>query len=507
MFKLPAAMRRRILPALLILTGLSFATFSVPAEAYSPPFASIVVDVKAGRILHEENADDLRYPASITKVMTLFIVFERLNWGQIALSTPMRVSARAAAEPPSKLGLRAGATITVEQAIKALVTRSANDAATVIAEHLGGSVEDFARIMTRKARKIGMDRTVFRNAHGLPDEQQVTTARDLAILAVAIQDRFPDHYKYFQTRNFKFGKVTHGNHNRLLGRVTGVDGIKTGFIRASGFNLMTNARADGRHIVTIVLGGRTGSHRDQIVTRLVEQNLPTALAGDRLTPRTGFARAAAHAIVAAPAATPPLRPDASAIAVAQVEPEQDAAAADEGPIEAFASMRPQAGEPAGEINQQDNGEPAEQTAEVSAKAASAQVPVPEAPPPGDDAPEGSIAQRDLAEDAQSEPVELAAIVPLPPPAPPRPEKKAESKPFAIQLSAATSEAAALAILERARAAVGDPLKEAEPVTEKVVSGKSTFYRARFGGFADIGEAQAACKQAQRAGFDCFQTRI
>ncbi|HSP26891.1 MAG TPA: D-alanyl-D-alanine carboxypeptidase family protein, partial [Saliniramus sp.] len=327
----------------------SFVTVT-PAQAYDPPFASIVVDVNAGRVLHDEAADQLRHPASITKVMTLFLVFERLKRGQLELTTPLSVSARAAAEPPSKLGVKAGSAITVEDAVKALVTRSANDVATVIAENLGGSVEGFAKMMTDRARTIGMDRTVFRNAHGLPDDAQVTTARDLAILAVAVQDRFPEQYKFFQTRSFEFDGRKHGNHNRLLGRVEGVDGIKTGFIRSSGFNLMTNAKTETRHIVTIVLGGRTGAHRDQIVTKLVERYLPTALVGERMTPRTGFGRAASHALFAGSAIMPPPRPAdvetlvaaaAAAVAVAEAEigaGEIGAGETGEGPIEAFATL-------------------------------------------------------------------------------------------------------------------------------------------------------------------------
>jgi D-alanyl-D-alanine carboxypeptidase len=325
---------RNALPAILLLSGV-FSGASV-AQAYSPPFSSIVLDVNAGQVLHEVDADEFRHPASITKVMTLFLVFEQLRSGALELDTPLRVSLRAAAEPPTKVGVRAGGTIRVEDAIKALVTRSANDVATVIAENLSGSVECFASEMTRKARQIGMDSTVFRNPHGLPDYAQVTTARDLAILALAVQDRFPEYYKYFQTRDFQFNGSSYGNHNRLLGRVEGVDGIKTGFIRASGFNLMTNAKTEDRHVVTIVLGGRTAAHRDKVVTDLVKRYLPLADAGDRSTPATGFARAAGHRAVAAAIALPPVRPHD--LAPPMIAEEQRAPAA--APLEAFASLGP-----------------------------------------------------------------------------------------------------------------------------------------------------------------------
>lgn len=324
---------RHALPAIVLITSFGLFTGASGAQAYSPPFAAIVVDAKAGKVLHEENADLPRHPASITKVMTLFLVFERLRSGELSLDTPLRVSARAAAEPPTKVGVRAGGTIRVEDAIKALVTRSANDVSTVIAENLAGSVECFAAAMTRKAREIGMDSTVFRNAHGLPDHAQITTARDLAILALAVQDRFPDYYHFFQTRVFEFNGQSYGNHNRLLGRVEGVDGIKTGFIRSSGFNLLTNAKTEDRHVVTVVLGGRTAAHRDKIVTDLVKRHLPQATAGERTTPKTGFARAAGHQAVAARSVLPPTRPaDLSAPAMV--------AQAGGGPITAFASLGP-----------------------------------------------------------------------------------------------------------------------------------------------------------------------
>jgi D-alanyl-D-alanine carboxypeptidase len=284
---------------------------SSPAEArrkhrkagggYNPPYAAIVVDAKTGRVLHAQNEEALRHPASVTKVMTLYLVFEQLERGRIALDTPLQVSANAARQAPSKLGLRPGSSIAVEDAIKALVTKSANDVAVVVAENLGGSEEAFAEHMTRKARALGMSRTVYRNASGLPDPEQVTTARDLTILARAIQDRFPRHYKFFQTRAFHYAGASYRNHNKLLGRVHGVDGIKTGFTRASGFNLMTSARTDDRHIVAVVLGGRSGASRDQAMASLVKSNLPRAYAGARTAPVVAEATERPRpAVVAAP---------------------------------------------------------------------------------------------------------------------------------------------------------------------------------------------------------------
>ncbi|WP_052341871.1 D-alanyl-D-alanine carboxypeptidase family protein [Salinarimonas rosea] len=255
------------------------APLSAPLAAHAgdtPPFAAIVVDGVTGGTLHAEDADAPRYPASLTKVMTLYLVFEELESGRLRLDTPLRVSAEAAAEPPSKIGLEPGETIAVEDAILALVTKSANDVAAVVSENLGGSKEAFARRMTARARALGMRNTTFANASGLPDPRQVTTARDMARLALALQERFPEQYRYFSTRSFSFEGERYRNHNRLLGRVEGVDGVKTGFIRASGFNLMTNAKADGRHVVAVVMGGRTGAHRDGVVADLVGRYLPEA---------------------------------------------------------------------------------------------------------------------------------------------------------------------------------------------------------------------------------------
>ena len=256
-----------------------------PVKAYSPPYASIVVDAKTGRVLEQTHADARRHPASITKVMTLYLLFEEMEKGRFRADTPLRVSSHARRQPPSKLGLEAGETIRVEDAILALVTKSANDVAVVVAEAVAGDEESFARRMTAKARALGMRRTVFRNASGLPDPEQVTTARDLALLGKAIQDRFPKQYAYFGTRSFTYDGWQYRNHNRLLGRVEGVDGIKTGYTRASGFNLLTSARSEGRHILTVVLGGRSARARDVKVAELVESHLPRAHAGRRLTPK------------------------------------------------------------------------------------------------------------------------------------------------------------------------------------------------------------------------------
>jgi D-alanyl-D-alanine carboxypeptidase len=245
-------------------------------ESYSPPFSSIIVDGNSGATLSANNPDASRHPASLTKIMTLYLLFERLDAGKLKLDSEMQVSEHASEQAPTKLGLRPGQTIRVEDAIKGLVTRSANDAAVVIAEAIGGDEDDFAKLMTRKARALGMVRTVYRNASGLPDDQQVTTARDQATLGRAIQDRFPRYYRYFSTAAFNYHGQSIRNHNHLLGSVEGVDGIKTGYTRASGFNLVTSMRRGNRHLVGVVMGGRSGGSRDATMRSLLAENLNKA---------------------------------------------------------------------------------------------------------------------------------------------------------------------------------------------------------------------------------------
>lgn len=247
---------------------------AAPAPAAARPgYASIVVDWKTGKVISHTHADKLHAPASLTKVMTLYLVFEALDAKRIKLDQRLRVSRRAQYTLPSRLGLRAGTTITVREAILALVTKSANDAAVVVAEALGGTEANFAHTMTVRARQIGMTRTTFRNASGLPARGQLTTARDMAILARTIIKTYPHHYHYFGTHVFYFRGRRHGNHNRLLGRYPGVDGLKTGYVRASGFNLIVSARnSAGTRLVAVVLGGRSHRHRDIQMTGLLNQS-------------------------------------------------------------------------------------------------------------------------------------------------------------------------------------------------------------------------------------------
>src|SRR6202161_1917885 len=245
-------------------------------EAYSPPSSSIIVDGNTGQVLEASNPDALRHPASLTKVMTLYLLFEQLDAGKFKLDTPLKVSAHAAGQDPTKLGLKPGQTIAVEDAIKGIVTKSANDAAVVVAENLGGDEAGFAKLMTQKAHALGMSRTTYVNASGLPNDDQITTARDQALLGRAIQDRFPHYYKYFSTPSFVYHGEAMRNHDHLLGTVDGVDGIKTGFTSASGFNLLTSLHRDGRYIVAVVMGGVSASSRDAHMRELISDHIKEA---------------------------------------------------------------------------------------------------------------------------------------------------------------------------------------------------------------------------------------
>lgn len=258
-----------------LLLGVGLWPLAVAAGAYS----GLVVEVDTDRVLYERNADDLRHPASITKMMTLYLVFEALANGEISLRTPLKVSRFAVTRPPSKLGLSAGDTIAVEDAILALVTRSANDAATVIAENLGGSEPAFAQMMTQKARELGMRRSVFRNASGLPDPEQVTTAWDMYRLGKALLQDFPEYYRYFSTQTFYYRGRGYGNHNHLMETYPGMDGIKTGFINASGFNLVASAKRGGRRLIGVVFGGPSAVRRDAHMREILDDGFAQLLDG------------------------------------------------------------------------------------------------------------------------------------------------------------------------------------------------------------------------------------
>lgn len=241
-----------------------------PSSAVERGFSALVLNASTGEELYAVEADAPRYPASLTKMMTLYLLFEAVSEGRYALSSPLRVSAKAAAEPPAKIGLKAGSMITVEQAARALAVKSANDVALAVAENLAGSEAAFARQMTAQARALGLSRTRFVNATGLPDEAQVTSARDMAKLGLALKRRFPQYAGYYRAKSFAYNGRTFRATNNLIGKVAGVDGLKTGYIRMSGYNLVATANRGGKRLIVVVIGGESEAARDREVTRLIE---------------------------------------------------------------------------------------------------------------------------------------------------------------------------------------------------------------------------------------------
>ena len=253
------------------------AALAAKKKATTPSIAAaIVVDMNSGSILQEQAADTPRHPASLTKMMTLYVLFGYLKAGKLTPSSDLTVTEHAATQAPTKLGLKPGATIKVNDAVKALVTQSANDAAVTIAENLAGTEENFAKLMTDTARQIGMRNTLFRNASGLPNDEQITTARDMAILSAHLIHDYPDYYTVFSTQYFTFNGRKYRNHNKLLLNYKGTDGIKTGYTRASGYNLAASVHRGEKHLIAVVLGGKTGSQRDAAMRALLEKNFAAA---------------------------------------------------------------------------------------------------------------------------------------------------------------------------------------------------------------------------------------
>ncbi|MCY0094818.1 D-alanyl-D-alanine carboxypeptidase [Hoeflea ulvae] len=454
-----APLASRIL-SLLAVIGLAVAVAATPASANSK-YAGIVIDAKTGKTLYANDADELRYPASLTKMMTLYLVFEALDRGTLKLNTRIKFSANAAKEPPTKLGVGAGNSITVEQVIYALVTKSANDASTAIGEHLGGSESKFASMMTAKARSLGMSKTTFRNAHGLPDSKQVTTARDMARLGIALREHFPRHYKYFSTRSFKFGKQRFGNHNRLLGAVRGVDGIKTGYTRASGFNLVSSVVDRDRSIVAVVMGGRTGASRNAQMTDLISRYLLKAsTSGSGQLIAVGASSTSGIAAAVASLELPKVGP----------VPERRHEA-DQRLAMAYASSTP------------------------------AQV----------------VGRDALAKSLRAQ--KVAIPVPAPAYIPPMPVEQASTDTvdpvttastaprdgWMIQIGAMPDKNAAVDLLNRAKGLGGSALSSAEPFTMAYAKGNQQLYRARFGGFDGQTSATRACKALENKGFACWAT--
>ncbi len=281
--------------------------------------AAIVVDMNSGTILHQQAADTPRHPASLTKMMTLYVLFGYMRAGKLTPNSDLTVTPHAASQAPTKLGLKPGATIKVNDAIKALVTQSANDAAATIAENLAGTEESFAKLMTDTARRIGMRNTTFRNASGLPNDEQITTARDMAILSAHLIHDYPDYYAVFETRYFTFKGRKYRNHNKLLLNYKGTDGIKTGYTRASGYNLAASVHRGDKHLIAVVLGGKTGSQRDTAMRALLEKNFAAAS-----TTKPTAAQLVASLVT--PPALPAMKKPANTLAPATPSPAPQASA-------------------------------------------------------------------------------------------------------------------------------------------------------------------------------------
>lgn len=471
--KLSEALRRAgsatsFVKAVLFATAVAVTTVStVQVASADPKYAGIVIDAKTGKVLYSEDPDGLRYPASLTKMMTLYLTFEALSAGRISLDSTVPVSANAAKEPPTKLGVRAGGSVTVEQAILSLVTLSANDMSTALGEYIGGSEERFTRMMTAKARALGMTRTTYRNANGLPNTAQMTTARDQARLSIALRQHFPQYYGYFSTRSFNFGKRVIGSHNRLVGTVKGVDGIKTGYTRAAGSNLATSAQLDGRSIVAVVLGGRSSAARDATMRKLVAEYLPQAS-------RTGSGN-----LIAATKSAPVEEPVAVAATapsngLPHAGPVPQTRYADETPVSAFA--------------------PAPANAAVAAMdvVTRSKTPVQPVPPaPVNMKPDRSLVTNSTKVDS----IVTASTVPAAP--------TSDNAGWVIQIGASPDESSARNLLQAAKDKGGSLLSTAKPFTVAFSKDGSQMYRARFGGFGGQNEAVNACNVLKKKGISCW----
>ena len=242
--------------------------------------SSILIDAANGDVMYEMNADERRYPASLTKLMTLYITFNALENNHIKLTDKLKVSRTAAGRSPSKLGVRAGETITVKDAIMAVIVKSANDCATVLAEHFAPTEADFAVLMTNTAHKLGMNNTTFKNASGLPNKQQKTTARDMAVLAMAVYHHFPQYYKWFSAKSFQYKGKTIGGHNYILKTFAGADGMKTGYTAASGYNIITSAKRSGKRVIAVTMGHNSVGERDKKVSKMMDRGLVHMQQGD-----------------------------------------------------------------------------------------------------------------------------------------------------------------------------------------------------------------------------------
>ncbi|MCA3556038.1 D-alanyl-D-alanine carboxypeptidase [Aestuariivirga sp.] len=474
-----------------------------------PKFAALTVDARNGKVLYASDIDGIRHPASLTKMMTLYLLFEDMSAGTLKLSSPITVSARCTGMAPSKLGVKAGGSITAETAMRALIVKSANDIACAVAETLGGSESAFAQRMTRTARSLGMSRTTFLNASGLPNPNQVTSARDMATLGLRLMRDHPQYYPYFNTRSFVFQGKTIKGHNRLLGSYEGADGIKTGYVAASGFNLVTSVRRGDKRLVGVVIGGKSGASRDAYMKQMLSQYFDDATGGQTIAAYAGSAKgakptdetetAAAGDTGATPAAKPP-RKDAAAKRLAQRKNKAaQAKAAGTG-----------AGEPA---EQGDTEDGVDQMASLAAQAARPAKPAA--------APVATGTATKAAEEAPQvetvpPPIPNGTVADAPSTAPS--EQKTQAQQQADQARMATiaagadggwiislgdyaTKADATAVLQQMRKRSPDMLDGRTAQTVMVEKKGKITYRARFTGF-DQASAAMACKTIKKQKAPC-----
>ncbi|ERL50744.1 hypothetical protein BJB45_19300 [Halomonas huangheensis] len=459
--------------------------------AGNPRYAGIVVDSETQEILYAENADEPRYPASLTKMMTLYLLFEALDGRSMSLGHPLAVSSHAASMPATKLWLKAGNTIPVEKAIESLVVRSANDVAVVVAEALGGTESGFAQMMTRKARELGMEHTTFRNASGLPDSGQMTTARDMAILAQRMIQDFPQYYHYFSLTEFTWRGTRHTGHNRLLDNYAGADGLKTGFIRASGFNVATSAVRNGRRMVAVVMGGYTAASRDEQMASVLDRGFlrasltnsqgflaDTSISGGLLMqPQPGMMSAPARSPTIQVARTAPVPVSPAAVQPSRVE--SVIAPAPSQVASTTPAVRDISSSPVGSSGGSSARDPL-------SNLASSPVPV-------------SASVPAVASSQTSAPAPVSAPTPAASPAPTAVASSGSGE-WGVQVGAFSSEDHARSQAARAADRLADELGDARVAVARVDS--AGVYRARL---VDLQESQArtACQSLVQQGMDCM----
>lgn len=521
---------------------------SLPAQA-SAKHAALVIDGHTGQVLYSRNADELRYPASLTKVMTLYLLFEKLEKGEATLKSRITMTQRGANQPPSKLGLGVGQTLSVEDAILALVTRSANDVASATGAFIAGTEDKFAVMMTKKARDLGMTKTVYKNASGLPDTAQVTTARDQATLAMRMREDFPQYYHYFSTEHFTWGKARIQNHNRLLGRYQGATGLKTGYTRASGFNLTTTVEREDKYLVGVVMGGEQAKTRDDHMVEILDRAYPRAIAMKRGTTQIASAQRTQTA-AAAPRAQPVAAPQPVETAAITAPPTPVHRPADAVPAEDRAALLQLASAievqettaaPVPQAVPVPQAEPVQTAAlttnGIPANAPFATVPGPaatKAAAPVDSATayavsalrsaEGPVRQvgREIGNflvppanaavnpEAATNPVTQTALNDPARTEPPLARDWRDGDPlipegtWVIQIGAYASEADAVESIRKAVRAAPQELGKAVPVTIPVTTAdKRTLYRSRFGGFDGEQQARSACGRLARQSIQCI----